>query len=156
MQVVPDADRLAHRWVNRLLRNEMISRGVTYPDLERRLTAIGVNESESALRSRVSRGDFSAALLLQCLTVIGSKRVGIELDGYVPDARMEEEVGTPDRRTRNGPNHAAPAGGAMVVVMITFSGEKYFFSAASKFSRRHFYRHPRLPPVRHRRCKYGA
>ena len=135
-----DTDRLAHRWINRLLRNEMITHGVTYPGLKRRLIAIGVNESESALRSRVSRGKFSAAFLFQCLKVIGSKTVDIERYD-IRDPMTEKEADAPGGGTRTGRTHAALAGGgiqteprcgcgaAAILVVTFFSSEKYFCAA---------------------------
>jgi Domain of unknown function (DUF6471) len=136
-----DTDRLAYRWINRLLRNEMITHGVTYPDLKRRLITIGVYESESALRSRVSRGKFSALFLFQCLKAIGSKIVDIELYDYILDPTMEEEADAPGGRKRSGRNHAASAGGgieteprcscgAAAILVVTFSSSEKYFCAA--------------------------
>lgn len=93
-----DADQLAHEWVKRLLRSEMVKHGVTYADLVTRLVHVGLEEEEVALRNRVSRGAFSAAFLFQCLAVIGTKSVSVELLDYVMDNRATKK----GRRTSGG------------------------------------------------------
>lgn len=54
-----------------LLKGELKRRGVTYAQLAEKLAAIGVQENERNLNNKISRGGFSAAFLLQCLTAIG-------------------------------------------------------------------------------------
>ncbi len=53
-----------------VLRSEMARRRVSYADLVRLLAEIDVKESEANLRNKVSRGSFTAAFLLQCLSVM--------------------------------------------------------------------------------------
>jgi hypothetical protein len=53
-----------------VLRAEMALRRVSYADLVKLLAAIEVKETEANLRNKVSRGSFTAAFLLQCLTVM--------------------------------------------------------------------------------------
>lgn len=55
-----------------LLKGELKRRGVTYAQLAEKLSAIGIQENERNLNNKISRGGFSAAFLLQCLTAIGS------------------------------------------------------------------------------------
>lgn len=55
-----------------LLKGELKRRGVTYAQLAEKLAAIGVHDTERNLNNKISRGGFSAAFLLQCLTVIGA------------------------------------------------------------------------------------
>ena len=55
-----------------LLKGELKRRGVTYAQLAEKLAEIGVQENERNLNNKISRGGFSAAFLLQCLTAIGS------------------------------------------------------------------------------------
>ena len=55
-----------------LLKGELKRRGVTYAQLAEKLAEIGVQENERNLNNKTSRGGFSAAFLLQCLTAIGS------------------------------------------------------------------------------------
>ena len=63
-----------------LLKAELKRRGVTYAELGERLARIGVSENERNLNNKISRGGFSAAFLLQCLTVIGCQVVRLEGD----------------------------------------------------------------------------
>jgi hypothetical protein len=55
----------------RILRSEMVRRGVTYDDLATRLGEIGVKETNKSLRSKLSRGSFTADFFLQALTAMG-------------------------------------------------------------------------------------
>ena len=54
-----------------LLKGELKRKGVTYAQLAERLATIGVHETERNLNNKISRGGFSAAFLLQCLSVAG-------------------------------------------------------------------------------------
>lgn len=56
-----------------LLKGELKRRGVTYAQLAEKLADIGVQENERNLNNKVSRGGFSAAFFLQCLTAIGAE-----------------------------------------------------------------------------------
>jgi hypothetical protein len=58
-----------------LLKGELKRRGLTYADLAEKLKAIGVNETDRNLNNKISRGGFSAAFLLQCLSAIGAKEI---------------------------------------------------------------------------------
>lgn len=53
-----------------LLRGEMARQNVTYAQLAERLAALGVHDDERNLRNKVSRGKFTAAFMLQCLTAL--------------------------------------------------------------------------------------
>ncbi|MBT2186603.1 DUF6471 domain-containing protein [Sphingobium nicotianae] len=53
-----------------LLKGELKRRGVTYAQLAEKLAALGVVENERNLNNKISRGGFTAAFLLQCLTAI--------------------------------------------------------------------------------------
>lgn len=55
-----------------LLKAELKRKGVTYAQLVDKLAAIGVDEKEANIRNKLSRGKFTAAFLLQCLTAIGT------------------------------------------------------------------------------------
>jgi Domain of unknown function (DUF6471) len=54
-----------------LLKGELKRRGITYAGLAEKLAEIGVVENERNLNNKISRGGFTAAFLLQCLTAIG-------------------------------------------------------------------------------------
>ncbi|MCV6629733.1 MAG: DUF6471 domain-containing protein [Flavobacteriaceae bacterium] len=64
--------------VKRLLKSELVRRGISNADLADMLQSIGIEETKSSIDSKISRGSFSAAFLLQCLTVIGCQKIEIE------------------------------------------------------------------------------
>lgn len=61
-----------------ILRAEMAKQNVSYSNLVERLESIGVREDERNLRNKVSRGKFTAAFMLQCLTALGCKHLYLE------------------------------------------------------------------------------
>ena len=64
----------------RLLKSELIRRGITSEDLVRLLDNIGVEETKASVDSKISRGTFSAAFLIQCLNSMGCKTFIPEVD----------------------------------------------------------------------------
>jgi hypothetical protein len=64
-----------------LLKGELKRRGLTYGQLAEKLAGIGVSETERNLNNKISRGGFTAAFLLQCLTAIGAQSVRVADDG---------------------------------------------------------------------------
>ena len=71
-----DRDWVVH--TKALLRAEMVKRGVSYAGLVEKLAAIGVKDSEANLRNKISRGGFTGAFLIQCLTAMGVSALRIE------------------------------------------------------------------------------
>lgn len=69
----------------RLLKSELVRRGISNDELVIRLQAIGVEETKASVESKISRGTFSAAFLLQCLNAIGCKN-------FVPEVETLEMV----------------------------------------------------------------
>lgn len=61
-----------------LLRAEMVKRGISYAGLVEKLAAIGVKDSEANLRNKISRGGFTGAFLIQCLTAMGVTALRLE------------------------------------------------------------------------------
>lgn len=62
----------------RLLKSELVKRGVSNTDLVLLLKEIGIVETKGSVDSKISRGSFSATFLLQCLIVIGCHKIDIE------------------------------------------------------------------------------
>ena len=58
-----------------LLKSELKRHGVTYAGLVEKLAAIGVEEKETNVRNKLSRGTFTATYLIQCLTAIGAREL---------------------------------------------------------------------------------
>jgi hypothetical protein len=68
-------------WVGdtkRLLRGEMVKRGVSYAGLVEKLAALGISETEANLRNKISRGGFTGAFLIQCLVAMGATSLRLE------------------------------------------------------------------------------
>ncbi len=63
-----------------LLKGELARRGLSYEDLVEKLKQIGVDDNVNNVRSKINRGTFSAAFLLQALTAIGCKSFEISVD----------------------------------------------------------------------------
>jgi len=66
-------DDVAHRMV----RIEMVRKGLTYADLVERLKPLGVDDNERNIRNKVARGTFSGVFLIQCLAALGVKTVDL-------------------------------------------------------------------------------
>lgn len=63
--------------VKRLLKSELVKRGVSNAELALLLNGIGIPETKASIDSKISRGSFSACFFLQCLTVIGCSKIEI-------------------------------------------------------------------------------
>lgn len=61
----------------RVLRAELVRQDVSYKRLVQLLGAIGVEETQSSITNKLSRGSFSFAFFLQCMTAIGKPTVEI-------------------------------------------------------------------------------
>jgi len=61
-----------------LLKAELKRKGVTYAQLVDKLADIGIEEKEANVRNKLSRGKFSAAFLLQCLSAVGSSQLHLD------------------------------------------------------------------------------
>ncbi|MGZ4098455.1 MAG: DUF6471 domain-containing protein [Bacteroidia bacterium] len=64
----------------RILKSELVKRGVTHDGLVVLLKRVGVNETKSGVDCKISRGTFSATFFLQCLNVIGCDNVSSVVD----------------------------------------------------------------------------
>ena len=54
-----------------MLKAELKRKGVTYAQLVVKLDALGISEKEVNVANKLSRGKFTAAFFLQCLSAIG-------------------------------------------------------------------------------------
>jgi hypothetical protein len=64
--------------VKRILKSELVKRGLSTEDLTTLLNENGCTETKSSVDSKISRGTFSASFFMQCLYVIGCKKIEIE------------------------------------------------------------------------------
>lgn len=68
-------------WTTRtknLLKSELKKRGVSYRELVDKLAALGIHETERNIANKISRGGFTAAFFVQCLTAIGCSSLRLE------------------------------------------------------------------------------
>ena len=73
---MPDKD-----WQDRvkgLLKAELKRRNLSYKDLAEKLGEIGVSETESNIKNKISRGGFTAVFFVQCLAAIGCQTLRLE------------------------------------------------------------------------------
>ncbi len=61
-----------------LLKGELKRRGVSYAQLVEKLAPLGVHETERNLANKLSRGGFSAAFMLQCLSAVGASTLHLD------------------------------------------------------------------------------
>lgn len=80
----------------RLLKSELVKRGVSNVDLTLLLNKIGIEETKASIDSKISRGSFSATFLLQCLIVIGCRK--IEIEDYESQLLMVAEPNEPYKK----------------------------------------------------------
>jgi len=69
-------------WENeakRIVRSELVRRGLTYHELAARLQRMGIEETERSIANKMSRGTFSFVFFLQCMKAIGASSVSIDL-----------------------------------------------------------------------------
>lgn len=74
-----------------LLKSELGRRKVTYARLQKQLAAMGVEETERSIASKISRGSFSFAFFIQCMRAIGAQQVDISAVGPLPTARKDKD-----------------------------------------------------------------
>ena len=65
----------------RLLRSEMVRRGVSYDMLSQQLGAIGLPDTPVNLRNKVSRGKFTAAFMLAACEAMSCKTIHVDVAG---------------------------------------------------------------------------
>lgn len=69
-----------------MLRAELMRRGLSYARLVEALAAIGVEETEAAIKNKVSRGRFTFVFFLQAMAAIGADWLHIPEAGSMRDA----------------------------------------------------------------------
>jgi len=72
-----------HEKAKRLLKSELLKRGVTTEQLVGLLDRIGVEETKGSIDSKISRGTFSAAFFIQCLNAVGCRSFMPEIDSFM-------------------------------------------------------------------------
>ena len=64
--------------VKGMLKAEIKRRNLTYEQVSARLAEMGVHETPTNLRTKISRGGFSAVFFVQCLRAVGAKEVRLD------------------------------------------------------------------------------
>ena len=64
-----------HDLVKGMLKAEIKRRNMTYDQLAAKLAEIGVRENAQNIRTKISRGGFSAVFFVQCLRAMGCETV---------------------------------------------------------------------------------
>jgi len=85
----------------RLLKSELVRRGISTEDLVGLLDNIGVEETKASIDSKISRGTFSAAFLIQCLNAMGIKNFVPEIEGEMVLNEPVSYYQTKFNRTKN-------------------------------------------------------
>lgn len=62
----------------RIVRTEMVRRGVSYEGLAERLATLGVHDTPVNMRNKIARGKFTAVFFLQCLEAVRCKSLSLE------------------------------------------------------------------------------
>jgi len=87
--------------VKRILKSELVKRGVSNAGLAVLLNDKGINETKASIDSKISRGSFSACFLIQCLSVLGCTK--IEIEEYDIPMIMEAESDIEhNKKSKNG------------------------------------------------------
>ena len=64
----------------RIVRAEMVRRGVSYEGLAERLAALGVHDTPVNMRNKIARGKFTATFMIQVLEAIGCSTIPLKPD----------------------------------------------------------------------------
>jgi hypothetical protein len=86
--------------VKRLLKSELVKRGITNENLVAMLDNIGVHETKASVDSKISRGTFGATFLIQCLQAIGCKNFVPEVDAEMITAAEPRVAYKKSRKTK--------------------------------------------------------
>lgn len=84
---IPLTDEEWRDLAKRIIKVELKRQSLTYEDLSKRLADLGVDESETSIRNKVSRGTFSFVFALQAM-----KAIGVELIPFKPDVTFTSQL----------------------------------------------------------------
>lgn len=76
----------------RILKAELTRRGVQYKVLVERLAKIGVIDTEKNVANKIARGKFAFSFFLQCMHVLGAKKIDLGIPGLEERAGRSERV----------------------------------------------------------------
>lgn len=61
-----------------ILKSILTRRNIQYPELATKLNAIGLDETQSSIASKISRGTFSFVFFIQCMKVLNVEEIKID------------------------------------------------------------------------------
>jgi hypothetical protein len=64
--------------VKGILKAELKRRDLSYADLAKKLTTLGIKDNERNISNKISRGTFTAVFFVQCMEAIGAKTIHLE------------------------------------------------------------------------------
>lgn len=67
-----------HSLVKGMLKGEIKRRNLTYEQVSAKLAEIGVQETPTNLRTKISRGGFSAVFFVQCMRAVGASTIRLD------------------------------------------------------------------------------
>lgn len=79
----PGADEIDKEWQDKvagMVKAEMARQNVSYRQLEARLRAMGIEDNEKNLSTKISRGRFSATFFFQCMRALGCRVLHLDDD----------------------------------------------------------------------------
>ncbi len=62
-----------------ILKSHLVRKGIKYHDLARRLNAMGLEENQNTIATKISRGAFSFAFFLQCMAALGINKIDLNI-----------------------------------------------------------------------------
>jgi hypothetical protein len=75
---MPDIQKEWQDRVAGMLKAEMVRRKISYRELETRLRAMGIEDNEKNLSTKISRGTIGAAFFFQCMKAIGCQTIRLD------------------------------------------------------------------------------
>jgi hypothetical protein len=64
--------------VKGILKAELKRRNVSYADLAKRLSEVGIEDNERNIANKIARGSFTAVFFVQCLEAIGCRTLHLD------------------------------------------------------------------------------
>lgn len=77
--------------IKRMLKAELVRKGVTREQLSVLLAGIGIKETKASIDNKIGRGTFSATFMIQCLCAIGCKSLTWETENITGNLTVHRE-----------------------------------------------------------------
>lgn len=77
---VPGSEMKWNQTASRLLRAELVLRGISYSDLAAKISSLGLRTTPASIANKLARGTFSFTFFLICMHAIGAQQINIPRD----------------------------------------------------------------------------